>query len=677
MAPAAALRLGATVALLAALQLTAAQKAMPPVIVTTDDSGGGDAGGTDYSSVETRIVGHNLVLTSQEQFHDVFVSNANISFDNETECFDTYGLDYMVSSNFTGNVTTGDYSVANMTDGLAMEGYLSGAMGNLTFGNYTHCCLNPVNTSNSTAGLMRQNFTIVRCYLNETILEAIKFNFEKEEEDLVRSHWENFQHPKPTILYKQLANNMREEIRSNFIRTQTVKYEHDIVKESLHNETVRVKTTLDEKKAENRRKMDLLFARHKARVTGLHAESANVLNALEYKRRDTSDHLADLKEDHLATIAALNQNAREVDEHLRVKTEEHMDSMSNYYQRWHDNHEDAEETILNLRRSNGRVGEGMEDAGEYYFGNPEPVINITEVGNTSNTTAATDDGSDRRRRLAANENVVGSTKNYDIIREDIDDDADLWITDRQAAGGQPGGCVAWRQTAECNGDGEREVGGDESCQALIEPGRSGVCECGDGTVYRVDCGHVAFTCAAACGSDQTMAVQDDAARSAARKAAKEVIRHAAAARRAKAEAGAAQAAQAEMAAASAAGAAAAELQEGSGAAAARSEPPGVPERLAGVSDPTTPGWRPRLGSKSPRAAALKQKPAAAVAASEEAARPSEDVPAPEAQSSPVDRLMGALYAKANKFHPEEELVEAKAGEEEQRKAMAEEAVFAR
>ena len=74
---------------------------------------------------------------------------------------------------------------------------------------------------------------MVRCYLNESSLQAVKFNFEKEEEDLVRSHWENFQHPKPTILYKQLANNMREEIRSNFIRTQTVKYEHDIVQENL------------------------------------------------------------------------------------------------------------------------------------------------------------------------------------------------------------------------------------------------------------------------------------------------------------------------------------------------------------------------------------------------------------------------------------------------------------
>ena len=401
--------------------------AAPPVVVDTsgDDAAASDE--VDYSTMNIRILGHNMVLDSREHFDAVFV---NYTINNETDCFDVKGLGLAATGYFTGNVTTGDYNLT-ANNGTYIDGTISNStQASLTFGDYDYCCINP-NMTNAT-GASGMNHTIVRCYLNITEVQAITFEFEKEEEDLVRSHWENFQHPKPTVLYKQLAENMREEIRTNFIRTQTVKYEHDVVKESLHNETVRVKT-VDEKRAENRRKMDLLFARHKARVTGLHLESARVLDSLEDQRRETSDHLADLKEDHLATVAALNQNARDVDEHLRVKTEEHMDSMSNYYQRWHDNHEDAEETILNLRRSNGRVGEGMEDAGEFYFGNPEPVLNITELGNTTNASAvsnaAEDDGDRRRRMLQADGDIVGSTKGYDIIREHVDDDDDLWISD--------------------------------------------------------------------------------------------------------------------------------------------------------------------------------------------------------------------------------------------------------
>jgi hypothetical protein len=477
------------------------------------------------------------------------------------------------------------------------------------------------------------NHTIVRCYLNITEVQAITFGFEKEEEDLVRSHWENFQHPKPTVLYKQLAENMREEIRANFARTQTVKYEHDVVKESLHNETVRVKT-VDEKRAENRRKMDLLFARHKARVTGLHLESARVLDSLEDQRRETSDHLADLKEDHLATVAALNQNARDVDEHLRAKTEEHRDSMSNYYQRWHDNHEDAEETIINLRRSNSRVGEGMEDAGEFYFGNPEPVLNITELGNTTNASAvsnaAEDDGDRRRRMLQADGDIVGSTKEYDIIREHVDDDDDLWISDtgeslRRRALEPLKGCVAWRQTRDCDGDAAREPQADDSCQALIDPGRSGYCECDAEAIYRTNCGHAAFTCGAACNSDQPISREMDALRVASRKATRKV-------RDAKAKAEgkrAVKVAELEAAVADAAAdeqestakeAAVAEAEAAASEAARAKIPAAAPVRapvegkLAGVSDPTNPGWRPRLGSGSARSAMLETLPPQKVAA---------------------------------------------------------------
>jgi hypothetical protein len=316
--------------------------------------------------------------------------NLTSPLNHSTGCFATYNHNYTLEGNFTGNLSKGLYGFTHpdFPGEEDRSSYLHGSVGNITLMRFAKCCLNGNDTAffNGASRRLQEiftpedgNATVLSCTPTETVTEAIQFHFENEEEDLVRSHWENFQHPKPTVLYENLAQNMREEIRSNFIRTQTVKYEHDVVRESLHNETTRVKTLLDEKRNQNRRKMDLLFARHKNRVMGLHQQSANVLDHLESKRRDTSDTLADLKEDHLATVAALNQNAREVDEHLRVKTEEHMDAMTNYYQRWHDNHEDAEETILNLRRSNGRVGEGIEDAAEFYFGNPEPLFNDTEV----------------------------------------------------------------------------------------------------------------------------------------------------------------------------------------------------------------------------------------------------------------------------------------------------------
>ena len=356
---------------------------------------------------------------------------ANETMDMESGCFVTEALNYTIMGNFTGNLSKGDFGLDDALEAEELaesgDGTIIGRATNMTLGGYAWCCLNNHNASTGFGSSRRlqdsidglSNGTLISCYKNETFhIEAVKFEFEKEEEDLVRSHWENFQHPKPTVLYEQLSKNLREEIRTNFIRTQTVKYEHDVVKESLHNESVRVKTLLEEKKLANRRKMDLLFARHKGRVMGLHKESARVLDQLEDKRRETSDHLADLKEDHLATISALTQNAREVDEHLRVKTEEHMDAMTNYYQRWHDNHEDAEETILNLRRSNGRVGEGVEDAAEFYFGNPEPLFNQT-VGNGTNSTGG--------RRLETmdeyqEEEVVRSEGGYDVISLDDDEE---------------------------------------------------------------------------------------------------------------------------------------------------------------------------------------------------------------------------------------------------------------
>lgn len=284
----------------------------PPAAATTTASDEDDE--PDFAKMAIRIMGDHLLMQSEEHFHHVF-GFANETMDMDSGCFVTEALNYTIMGNFTGNLSKGDFGLDDALEAEELaesgDGTIIGRATNMTLGGYAWCCLNNHNASTGFGSSRRlqdsidglSNGTLVSCYKNETFhIEAVKFEFEKEEEDLVRSHWENFQHPKPTVLYEQLSKNLREEIRTNFIRTQTVKYEHDVVKESLHNESVRVKTLLEEKKLANRRKMDLLFARHKGRVMGLHKESARVLDQLEDKRRETSDHLADLKEDHLAKI---------------------------------------------------------------------------------------------------------------------------------------------------------------------------------------------------------------------------------------------------------------------------------------------------------------------------------------------------------------------------------------
>ncbi len=59
-------------------------------------------------------------------------------------------------------------------------------------------------------------------------------------------------------------------------------------------------------------------------------------------------------------------------------------------------------------------------------------------------------------------------------------------------------CLAWRQTAECSATGRREPHNDKGCQAEINPGWSGFCECEGGAIIGADCGHPPSTCAEAC-----------------------------------------------------------------------------------------------------------------------------------------------------------------------------------
>lgn len=59
-------------------------------------------------------------------------------------------------------------------------------------------------------------------------------------------------------------------------------------------------------------------------------------------------------------------------------------------------------------------------------------------------------------------------------------------------------CVSWRQTGGCSATGPREPSNDKSCDARIESGWSGYCECEGGGRVGLDCNHSRGTCAQAC-----------------------------------------------------------------------------------------------------------------------------------------------------------------------------------
>jgi len=61
------------------------------------------------------------------------------------------------------------------------------------------------------------------------------------------------------------------------------------------------------------------------------------------------------------------------------------------------------------------------------------------------------------------------------------------------------GCVAWRQTGDCDPQGPREPHSDKDCGIPVAPGASGYCECAGGErMGLAGCDHAEFTCGAAC-----------------------------------------------------------------------------------------------------------------------------------------------------------------------------------
>jgi hypothetical protein len=159
------------------------------------------------------------------------------------------------------------------------------------------------------------------------------------------NYWEKYTQPKAEDLYLKLSKNLREEVQDNFYILKTVKYEHTFIKEHLLNVSKHIKNTLLEKKMENRRKMDYLFARHINMINIIHKKAEKNLFQLEYIRKSASDTLADLKENHINMLHRLNKNQEDINNKLEIKKENHMDLMTTYYKNWKDKREEILDII--------------------------------------------------------------------------------------------------------------------------------------------------------------------------------------------------------------------------------------------------------------------------------------------------------------------------------------------
>jgi protein kinase C substrate 80K-H len=67
-------------------------------------------------------------------------------------------------------------------------------------------------------------------------------------------------------------------------------------------------------------------------------------------------------------------------------------------------------------------------------------------------------------------------------------------------------CTKWRQTGDCKGNGPRQPDQDRDCDAIIEAGSSGFCECIDvrtglDVEYPFDCNHKRLTCEKMCEAE--------------------------------------------------------------------------------------------------------------------------------------------------------------------------------
>lgn len=162
------------------------------------------------------------------------------------------------------------------------------------------------------------------------------------------NHWERYSHPRPEILYKELSQSLREDTRVNFITLQTSKYSFNFMKETIRNNSLIKENRFLEKKIMNRRKIDIMFSRHKRMITNIHKKSEQNLYTLETIRKRVSDELSNLKRSHLTMVNRLIQNHKEVEDIYDDKKQNHMNTIEEKYKEWKNKREEILETIESL-----------------------------------------------------------------------------------------------------------------------------------------------------------------------------------------------------------------------------------------------------------------------------------------------------------------------------------------
>ena len=124
------------------------------------------------------------------------------------------------------------------------------------------------------------------------------------------NHIELYSNPKPDVLYNQLSESLRKDVRQNFIILQTIRYDFSRMKVKLNNNSIIKKTKFLEKKNNNRRKIEHMFSRYTKMITDIHIKTKDNLFSLEGIRKRVSDELYDLKINHLSMIERLIENKK-------------------------------------------------------------------------------------------------------------------------------------------------------------------------------------------------------------------------------------------------------------------------------------------------------------------------------------------------------------------------------
>ena len=162
------------------------------------------------------------------------------------------------------------------------------------------------------------------------------------------NHIELYSNPKPDILYKQLSESLRKDVRENFIILQTIKYEFSRMKVTLDNNSIIKKNKFLEKKNNNRRKVDRMFSRYKKMITDIHIKTKNNLFSLEGIRKRVSDELYDLKINHQSMIERLIEKQKYVDHIYEDKKKKHMETTEEKYKDWKNKREEIIDIIEGL-----------------------------------------------------------------------------------------------------------------------------------------------------------------------------------------------------------------------------------------------------------------------------------------------------------------------------------------